>query len=291
MGNGFDLHFFEKFQHGFDVNFRRRQKRFAEGLSAKLFEGRLDVGVFDVEHLSHEGKSVGVHAARRQRDDDVPCLHGLVVEDLRLIDHADGKSRKVVFVYGIKTRHFRRFAADEGAARLHATFRHALDDVRHLFGHVLTHGDIVEEKQRFRAAADDVVDAHRHAVDAHGVVLVHEERDLQFGSHAVRAADQHGIFHARKIERKQSAEPAYVAHHAFGDGARDMAFHQFDRFIARGDVHARGFVAFAVTLFHIYSFSLILRSNLFLNTFSGTSVGYFPSKHAVQNPLLPSPAR
>jgi hypothetical protein len=81
------------------------------------------------------------------------------------------------------------------------------------FGHVLADGDIIQEKQRLCAAADDVVDAHGHAVDAHGVMLVHQLRNAEFGSHAVGAGDQHRLGHALQLGSKQAAEAADVTDH------------------------------------------------------------------------------
>ena len=89
-------------------------------------------------------------------------------------------------------------------------------------------GDVVEEKERLRPAADDVVDAHGHAVDAHGVVPVHEEGKLQLGAHAVRAGDEHRLGHAGKVGAEEPAEAAQAAQHPGGVGALDVLFHQLD---------------------------------------------------------------
>ncbi|MPM25305.1 hypothetical protein SDC9_71796 [bioreactor metagenome] len=123
---------------------------------------------------------------------------------------------------------------------------HAGDDGGHLLGAVFPHGQIVQEKQRLRAAADDIVDAHGHAVDAHGVVLVHQKGQLQLGAHTVGAGHQHRIAHAGEVGRKQAAEAADAPHHAGGHGAPDVALHQLHGPIAGGDVHPGGLVAFTV---------------------------------------------
>ena len=57
----------------------------------------------------------------------------------------------------------------------------------------LAAGKVVEEKHGLRAAGDNVVDAHGHQVDAHGVVLVHVKGQLQLGAHAVGARHQEGV--------------------------------------------------------------------------------------------------
>ena len=89
MGNGFDLHLLEKRKHRLYIDFRRRKQRFAKGFSGKLGKRRADVCVFDVENFTHKGESVGMNAARRQRDYDVSFFHRLMVDNLSLINHAD----------------------------------------------------------------------------------------------------------------------------------------------------------------------------------------------------------
>ena len=100
--------------------------------------------------------------------------------------------------------------ADEGSAGLNTALSHAADDLSDLLGDVLAAGDVVQEEQGLGAAADDIVDAHGNAVDAHGVVLVHQEGQLQLGAHAVGAGDQHGVLDAGQIGGKQAAESAQI---------------------------------------------------------------------------------
>ena len=66
-----------------------------------------------------------------------------------------------------------------------AAIADARDDRGDLFWVVLATGDVVKEEERFGAAANDIVDAHGDAVDADGVMLVHEESDLEFGANAI----------------------------------------------------------------------------------------------------------
>ena len=51
-----------------------------------------------------------------------------------------------------------------------AAGRDALDDLLQQRRIVVRHGHVVEEEQRLGPAAQGVVDAHRHQVDAHRVV-------------------------------------------------------------------------------------------------------------------------
>ena len=135
-------------------------------------------------------------------------------------------------------------AADEGRPRLDAAVAHALDDVGDPLRHVFAAGDIIEEKQGLGPAADDVVDAHGHAVHAHGVVLVHEKGQLQLGAHPVGAGDQHRLGHAGQVRHEQAAEAADVGADALRGGAGDMALHQLHGPVPGGDVHARRGVGF-----------------------------------------------
>ena len=67
-------------------------------------------------------------------------------------------------------------AADGGV--VYKAKGYAGDQRGDFFRNVFPDRDIIQEKQRLRAAANDVVDAHRDAVDADGIVLTHQEGDL-----------------------------------------------------------------------------------------------------------------
>jgi hypothetical protein len=66
---------------------------------------------------------------------------------------ADGEAGEIVVAPGVKPRHFRRLAADEGAAGLDAAVRDALDDGRAGLRIELAGGVIVEEEQAARRPA------------------------------------------------------------------------------------------------------------------------------------------
>ena len=83
-------------------------------------------------------------------------------------------------------------------------------------------GEVIEEKQRFGALHQNVVDAHRDQILADGVVLVHLERQLQLGADAIGAGDQHRLAIVLR-QFHQRAEAADAAQHlgaqrAFGVG-------------------------------------------------------------------------
>ena len=96
------------------------------------------------------------------------------------------------------------------------------------FRHVLSAGNIVQEEQGLRAAADDIVDAHGHTVDTDGVMPVHQLRDLQLGAYAVGAGYQHRLLHPGQVRPEQSAESAHIRADTGDLCPLDMLFHQLD---------------------------------------------------------------
>ena len=140
-----------------------------------------------------------MNAARGERDYHITGGHGLVVDDLILVNYASAVAREVVLVYRIEAGHLGGLAADERRAGLHAALADAADDIGYPLGIVLAAGDVIEEEQGLCAAANYVVDAHCHAVYADGVVLVHEKGQLEFCTHSVCAADEHGLCYARQV--------------------------------------------------------------------------------------------
>ena len=176
-----------------------------------------------------------------------------MVDDLRAVDNADGEARKVVVVGRHGARVFGGLAADERAAGLHAALGHAGNERRDLLRLVLADGDVVEEEDGLCTAADDVVDAHGNAVDADGVVLVHQLRDALLRAHAVRARNEHGLAHTGEIGRKQAAKAADIGHNAWDHGALDVLFHQLDALVAGLDIHAGVTVALGKTTHFSFS--------------------------------------
>ena len=108
-------------------------------------------------------------------------------------------------------------AADERAAGLAAAFGHAGHDVLHHGGHEPPDTDVVEEEQRVGALHGDVVDAHRHEVDADGVEAAGRLGHLQLGAHAVGGGHQHGLVVAGG-HGDEAAEPADVDEHLGPEG-------------------------------------------------------------------------
>ena len=187
-----------------------------------------------VKDLADQRETIGVDAAGGQRKDHVARSHAAVVNDLRLIHDAHGETGQIIVAGGHHAGMLRRLAADEGAAGLHAALCHAGDDGRHLLRLVFADGDVVQKEQGLRAAADNIVDAHGHAVNADGIMLVQQLGNADLGADAVGAGHQNR--HTGKIRRKQAAKAANIGHNARDHGALDVLFHQLDALVARFNI-------------------------------------------------------
>ena len=83
---------------------------------------------------------------------------------------------------------------------------------------VVRHRHVVQEEERFCSCAEQVVDAHRHQIDANGVVDAGCHRQLEFGADAVGAGDKQRIVvlageEALQLELKDGGKTALLAHH------------------------------------------------------------------------------
>ena len=183
-------------------------------------------------------------------DQRVAGLDAGAVDHLFLIDHADREACHIVLVFRIEARHFSGLAADQRAACLTAALCDTGNHLCDLLRVVLADCNIVEEEQRLCTAAGDIVYAHGNAVDANGVVLVHQERQLELGADAIRTGNEDRILHAIEIRTEQAAEAAERTHNALGKGAFYHRLHQLDRFVACGNVNAGSLVAFRTAYTH-----------------------------------------
>lgn len=94
VGHTLHAHGVKEGEHGLYIDLRRGEQRLAETPAAELRAGAPEIGVLDVKDLAHEGKAIGVDAARGQRDHDIAGAHGRLIEDLRLVDDAHGKAAR-----------------------------------------------------------------------------------------------------------------------------------------------------------------------------------------------------
>ena len=156
-----------------------------------------------------------MHTGRRQADDNITFSdvgarkHGIP------FDCADSETRKVVIVTAIHARHFRRFAADQGATGLAATDTDTGDNGRAELGLKLSAGVVVEKEQGLCTLHDQVVHAHCNQIDADGVVPAGFNGNFEFRADAVRCCDENRIPVAGLLKIENSAKAADL-----GVGAR-----------------------------------------------------------------------
>ena len=171
------------------------------------------------------------HPARQQ----MPALRG-----------ADREAGEVVVALAVQSGHLRRLAAHQGAARLVAARGDAGDHLPRLARVQPAGREVIQEEQRFGALHHDVVHAHRHQIDADGVMDAGLDRHLELGADAVGAGDQHRIGKSRGLQVEQRTEAAQPAHHAAPIRRPRERLDRLHQRIGRRDVHAGGAVGQAI---------------------------------------------
>ncbi len=151
---------------------------------------------------------------------------------------ADREARQIVVALDVHAGHLGRLAAHQRATGAAAAFGDARHDTTTRVHVEPPAGIVVEEEQRLGALDHDVVDAHRHQVDADRVGHARLDRDLELGAHAVGARDEDRIPEARRLEVEQSTEAAQPAHHARPVGAARQGLDVLDQCVARVNVDA-----------------------------------------------------
>ena len=131
----------------------------------------------------------------------------------------------------------RRLPSDEGAARRAATGRDARDQFGDLVRIELTDGHIIQEGQRLRAGAHDVVGAHRDKVDADRVEPADRPGDGGLRADAVSRGDQHRLAVAGR-DGKGATEAAESADDLRSPGRFDVRAHQLHGTLAGRDINA-----------------------------------------------------
>ena len=219
VGQGFDVVLRQGSQHVFHIQTRGFHQRVFVGHTVK--QGRhlalvalhaSTAGAFNA--ASHQRKAIAVNAAGGQAEDHIASFHIRSWQQLRFFSCAHAKARQIVLASGVHTGHFGSFSADQGAARELAALGNAADHGCSCIDIELAAGKIIEEKQGLSALHQDVVDAHGHQINAHGVVHAPFKSQLQLGTHAIGAADQNRLFVALG-DFKQRTKTANAAQHAF----------------------------------------------------------------------------
>ena len=89
-----------------------------------------------------------------------------------------------------------------------------------------------------------------HQIGTDGVVLVRRECDLQFGSDAIHAGDQHRLAHPAKIRREESAKPADSSQHLRAVRLADKGLNSTFELVAKVNINAGAGVSF-LSLCHV----------------------------------------
>ena len=236
------------------------------------------------EDATDQGVPVRVHTARRQPDQHVVLPHALGSEHLAFLHHADAEARQVERVVGHHAGMLRRLASDQGAPRGSAPRRDPLDDRDHPLRNDVTERDVVQEEQRLRAGADDVVGAHRDQVDADRIEAAGSARDLELRPDAVGGGRQQ----AAATDVEEPGEPTDRLGDLAATRRRREVADQRDRLRGGFGIHARGAIRVAHEVQPVGSRSWSSRT--YFPVPSGISIGYSPSKHARQYDAFGSPA-
>ena len=194
VGHALDHACLEQRGESLDVDLGGGEQHVAELFAVQLVKfGVHGVASLLEQGLAHQREAVGVYAGGGQADEHIALGNGGAVHDGGLFGDADRETSEIVFVLVVHARHFSGFTADQCRTGLHAAVGHAGYDLLEQSRIVLAAGDVVKEEQRFGTLSGDVVDAHGHAIDADGVVLICHLGDHELGAHAVGAGDENRL--------------------------------------------------------------------------------------------------
>src|SRR5690606_31623436 len=124
------------------------------------------------------------------------------------LSRANRETGKIVIAVAVHARHFSGFTADQRRTGLTASFGNARNDVHALVRRKLAGRKIIEEEKWLGTLNNEIVDAHGNQIDAHRVVLVGVDGDLQLGADAVIGGNEHRVLEACGLEVEQAAKAA-----------------------------------------------------------------------------------
>ena len=170
---------------------------------------RIEVACGDVEEdPPRERVSVRPQTGRRKRKQHVACGDAIGPDDLIAFDDAHREAHEVELVCRHRTGMLRHLPADERTAGLTATLGDTCHQRFGLRGIEPTNRDVVEEPERLRALARDVVDAHRDEIDTNGVEPTGLGRDHHLRPDAIGGRHQDRLLVAARVEREETTESA-----------------------------------------------------------------------------------
>ena len=130
-----------------------------------------------------------------------------------------------------------RLATDERAAGELAARGDAFHDLRGDAHIEALANVVVEEEKRLGALDDDVIGAHRHQIDADGVVPVEGDRNLQLRADAIGAGHQHRLAILLR-DLAERAKAADAGEHFRAQRLARVGLDGLDQRVARLDVDA-----------------------------------------------------
>ena len=108
------------------------------------------------------------------------------------------------------------------------------------------------EKERSRAAANDIIHTHRHAIDAHCIMFIQQKRQFQFCTDSIRSGNQNRLGYSHQVWRKQSPKSADSVDYPWCDRPGHMLFHEFHSLVSCCNINACRFITLAFA-FHLIS--------------------------------------
>ena len=209
MCHGVQPEFLLQGQQGPVVDGRGFQQGVDQGLSVIEFPIQRCAGYLN--DLSYQGKTIGVRAAGRQRDQGISVGDMAAINDLVLLHDAHAEPRQVVVTAIVHAGHFRSLAAHQCAA---GQFTAPADAGNHFCGDInieFAGGVIIQEQQRLGSHDRNIVAAHGDQVDADRIVAIRHHSEPQFGPHSIGARHQHGLVISLGY-LNQGAKAAYTPH-------------------------------------------------------------------------------
>mmetsp|Transcript_30321 Transcript_30321/g.90476 ORF Transcript_30321/g.90476 Transcript_30321/m.90476 type:complete len:759 (+) Transcript_30321:306-2582(+) len=223
-----------------DVELGRREERVGERRSRSEGRRRVPREAGPLDDAPHEREAVRVHARRAEADEHVSGSDLFEAgQDVSALHGADGEPGQVVVTGRVHARHLGRFAADERTAARCTAARDAAHDLAGALDVEGARGEVVEEEERLRALHDQVVDHHRHQVDADGPVLAGGLSDDQLSPDSVGARNEDRVLVPRRARVEEPTEPADRPHHAGAVGRLCERLDVVHERVARVDRHSR----------------------------------------------------
>src|SRR5271166_1407770 len=179
-----------------------------------------------------------MHAAAGQAQQHVARRHA-ARQQVAAFRRADRETGEVVIALGIQSGHLGRLAAHQRAAGFLAARCDAGDHRARLRDRQMTGREIVQEEQRLGALHHQIVDAHRHQIDANRIVQSGLDGQLQLGAHPVGGGNQDRVGEARRLRVEQGTEAAQPTQHAGAAGGPCQRLDRLHQRLARIDIDAR----------------------------------------------------